>query len=146
MTHPKITLIGAGSTVFAKNLIGDLLSYPELAGATLTLYDVDAERLKTSEVVARGIADVLGAKPKLEATTDRSRALDGADYAISMFQVAGYKPGTVTDFDVPKKYGLEADHRRHAGYRRHHARAAHDSRVSGVGPRDGKTLPGRDAP
>ena len=106
MTQPKITLIGAGSTVFAKNLIGDLLSYPELAGATLTLYDIDAERLKTSEVVARGIASVLGARPQLEATTDRSRALDGADYAISMFQVAGYKPGTVTDFSVPKEYGL----------------------------------------
>ena len=106
MTHPKITLIGAGSTVFAKNLIGDLLSYPELANATLTLYDIDAERLKTSEVVARQIAGVLGARPKLETTTDRSCALDGADYAISMFQVAGYKPGTVTDFDIPKKYGL----------------------------------------
>ena len=106
MTHPKITLIGAGSTVFAKNLIGDLLSYPELANATLTLYDIDAERLKTSEVVARQIAGVLGATPKLETTTDRSCALDGADYAISMFQVAGYKPGTVTDFNIPKKYGL----------------------------------------
>ena len=64
MTHPKITLIGAGSTVFAKNLIGDLLSYPELANATLTLYDIDAERLKTSEVVARGDSGCAGRDPQ----------------------------------------------------------------------------------
>ena len=52
------------------------------------------------------ITSVLGVKPKIEVTTDRKRALDGADYVISMFQVAGYKPGTVTDFEIPKKYGL----------------------------------------
>ncbi len=104
--NPKISFIGAGSTVFAKNLMGDILSYPELAESTLMLYDIDAERLKTSEIVAHQIADVLGAKPKIETTTDRERALDSADYAISMFQVAGYKPGTVTDFEIPKKYGL----------------------------------------
>ncbi len=103
---PKITLIGAGSTVFAKNLLGDILSYPELAGSTISLYDIDPERLKTSEVVARKLAEYLGAHPVIEATTDPRRALDGADYAISMFQVAGYKPGTVIDFEIPKKYGL----------------------------------------
>jgi alpha-galactosidase len=103
---PKITFIGAGSTVFAKNLIGDILSYPELADSTITLFDIDAERLKTSEVVAHKLADHLGAKPKIEATTDRKQALDGADYAISMFQVGGYKPSTVIDFEIPKKYGL----------------------------------------
>ena len=103
---PKITLIGAGSTVFAKNLIGDILSYPELAESTLTLFDIDEERLKTSEVVAHKIADTLGVKPTVEATLDRKRALEGADYAISIFQVGGYKPATVTDFEIPKKYGL----------------------------------------
>ncbi len=103
---PKITLIGAGSTVFAKTLLGDILSYPELSEATLTLYDIDAERLKTSEAVARQVAGVLGAKPKIEVTTDRLRALDSAAYAISMFQVGGYKPATVTDFEIPKRYGL----------------------------------------
>ncbi|MEM6431123.1 MAG: alpha-glucosidase/alpha-galactosidase [Deinococcota bacterium] len=106
MTHPKITFIGAGSTVFAKNLMGDILSYPELAESTLTLFDINQERLNTSEIVAHKIADVLGVHPKIEVTTDRKRALDGADYAISMFQIAGYKPGTVTDFEIPKKYGL----------------------------------------
>ncbi len=103
---PKITFIGAGSTVFAKNLLGDILSFPELANSHITLFDIDAERLKTSEVVAHKVAQALGATPTIEATDDRRKALDGADYAISMFQVAGYKPGTVIDFEVPKKYGL----------------------------------------
>lgn len=106
MKQAKIALIGAGSTVFAKNLMGDILSYPELAEAKLTLYDINEERLRTSEIVAHQIAKVLGAHPTIEVSTDRQKALDGADYAISMFQVAGYKPGTVIDFEIPKKYGL----------------------------------------
>jgi alpha-galactosidase len=103
----KITFIGAGSTVFAKNLIGDILSFPELADATLSLMDIDSERLRTSEIVAHKVAEFFGAKPKIEATQDRRQALDGADYAISMFQVGGYKPSTVIDFEIPKKYGLQ---------------------------------------
>ena len=103
---PKITLIGAGSTVFAKNLLGDILSFPELAESTVSLFDIDEERLRTSEIMARRVAEVLDARPTVEATTDRQAALDGADYAICMIQVAGYKPGTVIDFEVPKKYGL----------------------------------------
>ncbi|HLV34824.1 MAG TPA: alpha-glucosidase/alpha-galactosidase, partial [Spirillospora sp.] len=103
---PKITFIGAGSTVFAKNLMGDILSYPELADSTISLHDINEERLRTSEIVAHKVADTLGVRPTIEATTDRRQALDGADYAISMFQIAGYKPGTVIDFEVPKKYGL----------------------------------------
>jgi alpha-galactosidase len=103
---PKIVFIGAGSTVFAKNLMGDILSFPELADATLTLFDIDPERLRTSEVVAHKVATALDARPTIEATTDRWRALDGADYAICMIQVGGYKPATVIDFEIPKKYGL----------------------------------------
>ncbi|MDI9546921.1 MAG: alpha-glucosidase/alpha-galactosidase [Chloroflexota bacterium] len=103
---PKITFIGAGSTVFAKNLMGDILSYPELAEATISLHDIDEERLRTSVIVANKVAETLGVKPTIEATTDRRAALDGADYAISMIQVGGYKPGTVIDFEIPKKYGL----------------------------------------
>jgi alpha-galactosidase len=103
---PKITFIGAGSTVFAKNLLGDIFSFPELAGSTISLFDIDAERLRTSEIVARKLADSAGAPAQIETTTDRRAALDGADYAISMIQVAGYKPGTVVDFEIPKKYGL----------------------------------------
>lgn len=102
----KITFIGAGSTVFAKNLMGDILSFPELAESTFVLYDINAERLKTSEVVAHKVAQALGAKPKIVATTDLKQALDGADYAINMIQVGGYKPGTLIDFEIPQKYGL----------------------------------------
>ncbi len=103
---PKITFIGAGSTVFARNLLGDILSFPELAEATISLHDIDEERLRTTEKVAHRLAQVVGANPKIEATLDRREALDGADYAISMFQIAGYKPGTEIDFEIPKKYGL----------------------------------------
>jgi alpha-galactosidase len=102
----KITFIGAGSTVFAKNLLGDILSFPELAESTISLMDIDPERLRTSEIVAHKVADFFGAKPEIEATLDRRRALEGADYAISMFQVGGYKPSTVIDFEIPKKYGI----------------------------------------
>jgi len=102
----KITFIGAGSTVFAKNLLGDILSFPELSDAEIALYDIDKNRLRTSEIVAHKVAGALGAKPTIVATTDRERALDGADYALNMIQVGGYKPSTVIDFEIPKKYSL----------------------------------------
>ena len=102
----KISFLGAGSTVFAKNLMGDILSYPELQDATISLFDIDPARLRTSEIVAHKIAEFFGISPRIEATLDRRESLTGADFAISMFQVGGYKPGTVTDFEIPKKYGL----------------------------------------
>lgn len=103
---PKITFIGAGSTVFAKNLLGDILSYPALAESTLCLFDIDPKRLELSELVAKRIANTLAVKPIIEATTDREHALDGADYAINMIQVGGYRPATLRDFEIPKRYGL----------------------------------------
>ena len=96
--QPKITLIGAGSTVFAKNLLGDIFSYPELAQSRIVLFDIDPLRLKTSEVVAHKVAQALGVKANISTTTDPERALEGANYAISMIQVGGYKPSTVIDF------------------------------------------------
>ena len=106
-THsPKIVFVGAGSTVFTKNLLGDVLGYPALAKSRITLFDIDAQRLATSELVAHRVARALGASPSIAATTDRARALDGADYVITMIQVAGYRPGTVLDFEIPAKYGL----------------------------------------
>jgi alpha-galactosidase len=102
----KVALIGAGSAVFAKNLIGDVLSFPELAGCELALMDVDAERLRTSEIVARRVAAALAASPTIVATTDRREALDGADHVITMFQIGGYRPSTVVDFEIPKRFGL----------------------------------------
>lgn len=102
----KITFIGAGSTVFAKNLMGDIWGYPELADATICLMDIDAKRLKQSEQVAHHIVKVLGINPTIEVTTDRREALTGTDYVVCMIQVGGYEPATVIDFDIPKKYGL----------------------------------------
>ena len=111
MTAPnrrlKITLIGAGSTVFTRNLLGDLLSWPELAGAEIALHDIDAHRLGLSEQVAHRIAGALGVSPVITASTDRRAALDGARFVLNTIQVGGYKPSTVTDFEIPKKYGLE---------------------------------------
>ena len=103
---PKIVFVGAGSTVFTKNLLGDVLGYPALVKSRITLFDIDAERLATSELVAHRVARALGASPSIVAATDRARALDGADYVITMIQVAGYRPGTVLDFEIPAKYGL----------------------------------------
>jgi alpha-galactosidase len=97
----KVTLIGAGSTVFSRTLIADVLSFPELADElTIALMDIDEERLRVTERLASG----LGAR--VEASPDRRAALDGADYVITMFQVGGYRPATVIDFEVPKQFGL----------------------------------------
>jgi len=103
---PKITFIGAGSTVFAKNLMGDIWSYPELADATICLMDIDPKRLKQSEQVAHHIINTLGISPTVKTTTDRREALTNADYVVCMIQVGGYEPATVIDFEIPKKYGL----------------------------------------
>jgi alpha-galactosidase len=102
----KVAFIGAGSTVFAKHLLGDILSFPELADCTISLMDIDQKRLRTSEGVAHTINQTLNANATIEATTDRRAALDGADYAVCMIQVGGYKPATVIDFEIPRKYGL----------------------------------------
>jgi alpha-galactosidase len=107
MPHPAITFVGAGSTVFAKNLLGDILSTPALAASDIRLFDIDPARLDLSALVAERVATAVGARPSVTATTDRERALDGADYVVSMIQVAGYRPGTVRDFEIPKRHGLE---------------------------------------
>ncbi len=103
---PKITMIGAGSAVFAKNLLGDILQFPELTECHVSLMDIDEPRLLTSERMAHKLAEALDVNPTIEATADAERALDGADYVINMIQVGGYEPATVIDFEVPKKYGL----------------------------------------
>ena len=103
----KITLIGAGSIVFTRNLLGDIFSYPELADCEVALHDIDEHRLRLAEMVAQRRAAALGVQPLITASTDRRRALDGAQFVISTIQVGGYKPATVTDFEIPKKFGLE---------------------------------------
>ena len=102
----KVTFIGAGSTVFSRNLLRDLFTFPELHNSTIHLMDIDAERLRDSEIVAHRVADEAAANPTILTTTDRREALTGADYVINMIQVGGYEPSTVVDFEIPKKYGL----------------------------------------
>ena len=104
----RVAFVGAGSTVFARNLIGDLNAYPELRGRlSFSLHDIDEQRLRTSEIVANRIAAGLGVSMTVDATTDRRQALDGADYVVTMFQVGGYQPSTVLDFEIPERYGLQ---------------------------------------
>ena len=102
----KIAFIGAGSTVFMKNIVGDALHKPALADATIALMDIDPKRLEESALVARKLASTLGAAAKVETFTHQRAALEGADFVIVAFQIGGYKPCTVTDFDVPKAHGL----------------------------------------
>jgi alpha-galactosidase/6-phospho-beta-glucosidase family protein len=102
----KITLIGAGSVVFAKNLLGDILQFPELSDCTLCLMDIDPARLKVAEIMTTRMIAALGVKAKVVATLDQRAAVKGARYVICTVQVGGYKPGTVIDFEIPRKYGL----------------------------------------
>ena len=104
---PKIAFVGAGSAVFTRNLVGDILSLPELRdSAQFALMDIDADRLRTAEILTERLIDAHGARASVTATTDRRAALDGADYVVTSFQIGGYKPSTVVDFEVPKRYGL----------------------------------------
>ena len=102
---PRIAFVGAGSVEFTKNLLGDILSFPELADAEIALHDIDQERLEVGEAMARYTAEALGASPRIEAHLDRRRALDGADHVINMIQVGGHD-ATMLDFEIPAQYGL----------------------------------------
>src|SRR5690242_15872444 len=98
---PRIAFIGAGSAVFTRNLVGDLLCHRELRDSTtFALMDIDAERLRTAEIVGQRLVEAHGARAAVEATQDRRAALDGADYVVTSFQVGGYRPSTVIDFEV----------------------------------------------
>ena len=104
--NPRIAFIGAGSTVFMKNIVGDILQRPALSGATIALMDIDPVRLEESAVIASKLISTLGASATVETHADRRRALDNADFVVVAFQIGGYQPCTVTDFEVPKKFGL----------------------------------------
>ena len=102
----RIVVIGAGSVEFTRNIVADLCSYPEMHGdLTLALHDIDDERLAYASRAAESIVRRTGAGYSIEAQTDRRPALDGAYYAINEIQVGGYR-ATLTDFEVPKKYGV----------------------------------------
>ncbi|MBL0374914.1 alpha-glucosidase/alpha-galactosidase [Rhizobium sp. KVB221] len=105
-SNPKIAFIGAGSTVFMKNIVSDILQRPALSGATIALMDINPERLAESAVVAGRIVATLGVPATVETHASQRRALDAADFVIVAFQIGGYEPCTVIDFELPKKYGL----------------------------------------
>jgi len=102
----KITFLGAGSSVFAKNVLGDVMLTPALQGFELALYDIDEQRLKDSENMLNNLKETCGSKCAVKAYRDRKEALRGAKYVVNAIQVGGYDPCTITDFEVPKKYGL----------------------------------------
>jgi len=102
----KIAFIGAGSTIFMKNIVGDCLLTPAVSQAEFALMDIDAARLAESEAVVKAMILATGAGAQVTATTDRRAALEGADFVITAFQIGGYQPCTVTDFEIPKSYGL----------------------------------------
>ena len=101
----KITLVGAGSVIFTRNLVGDILSCPALADSTISLMDIDPERLRVARKLCELIVETLGVPAKVEASLDRRQALDGTDYVINTIQVGGY-PATLVDFDIPERYGV----------------------------------------
>jgi alpha-galactosidase len=105
VTVARITLIGAGSITFTRRLLSDLLSYPELFGATIVLHDIDPQRLATAEAMATWMAGELRAGARIEAYVDRRRALAGADYVINAIAVGGSAAARV-DFDVPARFGV----------------------------------------
>ncbi|HDP90098.1 MAG TPA: alpha-glucosidase/alpha-galactosidase, partial [Thioalkalivibrio sp.] len=104
----KISFLGAGSTVFAKNVLGDCLHVPALRDAEIALIDIDADRLHVSETMLKNVNRTLGAAADIRAylADDAAEGLRGADYVVNAIQVGGYEPATVTDFEIPKKYGL----------------------------------------
>jgi alpha-galactosidase len=101
----NIVLIGAGSVEFTRILLADLVAFPELTDSTITLHDIDEERLATSEQIANQINEVTGANLDVRAHLDRRAALEGADFVVNEIQVGGMD-ATLRDFEIPKKYGL----------------------------------------
>ena len=105
----KITFLGAGSTIFARNVLGDSMSCEALRDCEIALYDIDAQRLKESERILAAINRGLGNHAKISGyigLENLPEALKGASFAVNAIQVGGYDPCTITDFEIPKKYGI----------------------------------------
>ena len=104
----KICFIGAGSTIFAKNVLGDAMLTSSLQDAEIALYDIDENRLNESELMLQTInKNSNQSRAKIQSFSDRKEALKDANFVINAIQVGGYKPSTVIDFEIPKKYGLQ---------------------------------------
>ena len=107
---PKITFMGAGSTVFARNVLGDCMCTPSLRDSEIALYDIDPKRLEESEIILSAINKNTNENRAVIRTylgaENRRDALRGADFVVNAIQVGLYEPCTITDFEIPKKYGL----------------------------------------
>src|SRR5699024_3086965 len=104
--NPKITLIGAGGFVFPLRLIGDILSFPALRDATLTLLDIDPDKLTPVAGATRGLLAHHVFRATLEETTGRRAALNAATIVITTFQ-AGGRESYRHDVEIPRKYGID---------------------------------------
>jgi alpha-galactosidase len=105
----KITFLGAGSTVFARNVLGDCMCSPVLQDSEIALYDIDGERLKESGKIIGAINRGKGNRARIQSflgVENRKAALRGAEFVVNAIQVGGYDPCTITDFEIPRKYGL----------------------------------------
>lgn len=103
---PTVTLIGAGSMVFARKLVGDILSFPALSESTISLMDVDEARLARTTTIAEAMVENEGLDATITSTTDRRKALRGADYVLNMINVGGTEPFE-NEIRIPEKYGVE---------------------------------------
>ena len=102
--------MGAGSTVFARNVIGDCMCSDALKDSTFALYDIDSERLKESQFILEAMRKTKGGFGSIECycgVEQRKEALRGATFVINAIQIGGYDPCTIIDFEIPKKYGLQ---------------------------------------
>ena len=105
----KITFLGAGSTVFLRNVLGDCMCSPVLRDSVFALYDIDEQRLEESKTILENMRVANGGFGKIKCycgEENRKEALRGATFVINAIQVGFYKPSTVIDFEIPKKYGL----------------------------------------
>lgn len=106
----KITFMGAGSTVFARNVLGDVMCTPALCQCEIALYDIDSVRLNESYQILTAMNHTVNDGKAVIKTylgqENRKEALRGARFVVNAIQVGGYEPCTVTDFEIPKKYGL----------------------------------------
>jgi len=105
----KLTFMGAGSTIFARNVIGDCMCSEALRDSVFALYDIDGDRLNESKIILEAMRKAKGGYGKIECylgVENRKEALRGADFVVNAIQVGLYDPCTIIDFEVPKKYGL----------------------------------------
>ena len=106
MANPKITFIGAGSSVFMKNIVGDILQREALAGAEIRLMDINPQRLEESAIIAGKLVNTLGVPATVTTYSNQREALDGTNFVVVCFQIGGYEPSTVVDVEGSASGGV----------------------------------------